>query len=133
MQSPPFPRYLVLLGPNILLNTMFSNTLSFLSSRNFGDQVSHPYKTIGKIIVLCISIFKFLDGSLLTWYYTKIPYIIHNSHKTILLQIASKLTARYIDNFYKAVQNIQIPTTPSTICGFYLILFVFYIFYLILY
>ena len=30
-----------LLGPNILLNTMFSNTLSFLSSRN--DQVSHPY------------------------------------------------------------------------------------------
>ena len=34
MQSPPFPRYLSLLGPNILLNTLFSNTLSFLSSRN---------------------------------------------------------------------------------------------------
>ena len=33
-----------LLGPNILLNTMFSNTLSFLSSRNVSDQVSHPYK-----------------------------------------------------------------------------------------
>ena len=31
-----------LLGPNILLNTMFSNTLSFLSSRNVNDQVSHP-------------------------------------------------------------------------------------------
>ena len=31
-----------LLGPNILLNTMFSNTLSFLSSRNVSDQVSHP-------------------------------------------------------------------------------------------
>ena len=30
-----------LLGPNILLNTMFSNTLSFFSSRNFSDQVSH--------------------------------------------------------------------------------------------
>ena len=28
-----------LLGPNILLNTMFSNTLSFLSSRNVNDQV----------------------------------------------------------------------------------------------
>ena len=27
-----------LLGPNILLNTMFSNTLSFLSSRNVNDQ-----------------------------------------------------------------------------------------------
>ena len=31
-----------LLCPNILLNTMFSNTLSFLSSRNINDQVSHP-------------------------------------------------------------------------------------------
>ena len=44
-----------LLGPNILLNTMFSNTLSFLSSRNVSDQVSHPYKTTDKIIVICIS------------------------------------------------------------------------------
>ena len=38
-----------LLGPNILLNTVFSNTLCFLSSRNFNDQASHPYKTTGKI------------------------------------------------------------------------------------
>ena len=37
-----------LLGPNILLNTIFSNTLSFLSSLNVSDQVSHPYKTTGK-------------------------------------------------------------------------------------
>ena len=36
-----------LLGPNILLNTIFSNTLSFLSSRRVNDQVSHPYKTKG--------------------------------------------------------------------------------------
>ena len=34
-----------LLGPNILLNTIFSNILSFLSSLNVSDQVSHPYKT----------------------------------------------------------------------------------------
>ena len=53
-----------LLGPNILLNTMFSNTLGFLSSRNVSDQVSHPYKTTGKIIVLYILIFKFLDNNL---------------------------------------------------------------------
>ena len=43
-----------LLGSNILLNTIFSNTLSFLSSRNVNDQVSHPYKTTGKIVVLYI-------------------------------------------------------------------------------
>ena len=34
-----------LLGPNSLLNNMFSNTLSFLSTRNVNDQVSYPYKT----------------------------------------------------------------------------------------
>ena len=45
-----------LLGPNILLNTVISNTLSFLSTRNVSDQTSHPYKTTGKIIVLYILI-----------------------------------------------------------------------------
>ena len=44
-----------LLGPNILLNTMFSNTLTFLSSHNVNYQVPHPYKTTRKIIVLYIS------------------------------------------------------------------------------
>ena len=46
-----------LLGPNILFNTMFSNTLSYLSSRNVNDQVSYPYKTTGKIIILYIYIY----------------------------------------------------------------------------
>jgi len=53
-----------LLSPNILLNTIFSNTLSFLSSRNVSDQVSHPYKTTGKIIVLYILILNFW---IVTW------------------------------------------------------------------
>jgi hypothetical protein len=61
-----FFHYLVtssLLGPNILLNTVFSNTLCLLSSLHISDQVSHPYKTIGKIIFLCILIFKCLDSN----------------------------------------------------------------------
>jgi len=49
-----------LLGPNIL-STLVSNTLSLRSSLNFSDQVSHPYKTTGKIIVLYVLIFVFLD------------------------------------------------------------------------
>jgi hypothetical protein len=50
-----------LLGPNILLSTLFSNTLTLRSSLYVTDQVSHPYKITGKIIVLCILIFMFLD------------------------------------------------------------------------
>jgi hypothetical protein len=41
-----FPVTSPLLGPNILLNTLFSNTLSLRCSLNVSDQLSHPYKTI---------------------------------------------------------------------------------------
>jgi len=53
-----------LLGPDILLNTLFSNTLSLRSSLSVSDQVAHPYKTTGKIIVLHTLIFKLLDSKL---------------------------------------------------------------------
>jgi len=51
------------LGPNILLSTLFSHTLSLCSSLNVSDQVSRPYTTC-KIIVLYILILKFLDSKL---------------------------------------------------------------------
>ena len=38
-----------LLGPNVFIKTRYSNTLNPCSSLTFCDQVSHPYKTTGKI------------------------------------------------------------------------------------
>jgi hypothetical protein len=51
-----------LFGPNILLSTLFPNTLSLCSSLNVRDQVSHSIRTTGKLIVLYILIFTYLDS-----------------------------------------------------------------------
>ena len=53
-----------LLASNIFLNTLFSNTLNLRSSLDVSDQVAHPYKTTGRIIVFYFLIFKFLDSEL---------------------------------------------------------------------
>jgi len=53
-----------LLDPNIFLITLFSDMLSLPSFLGVNDQVSHPYKTKGKIIVLWILIVVFLDSEL---------------------------------------------------------------------
>ena len=53
-----------LLRRNILLNTLFSDTFSLRSSLSVSDQVSHPYKTTGKIIFLYILNLIFLDSYL---------------------------------------------------------------------
>jgi hypothetical protein len=45
------------LGPNTLFNPLFSNILNLHSSLYVSD-VSHPYRTTGKIIVVYILIFK---------------------------------------------------------------------------
>jgi len=58
------PVTLSLLSPNILLSTLFSNTLSLRSSLNVSNRASHPYKTTGKIRVPYILIFLSLDSKL---------------------------------------------------------------------
>jgi hypothetical protein len=62
MQFSPTTHYFILFRPNILLSTLFSNTLSLCSFLNVRDQVSHPYRTIDKITVSNILIFKCLDS-----------------------------------------------------------------------
>jgi hypothetical protein len=52
------------LGTNILINTIFSDTLNLSYSLNVSNHVSHPYKITGNIIVLYILIFIFLDSRL---------------------------------------------------------------------
>jgi len=58
------PVTLSLLGPDIFLNTLFFKTFSLCNSLHVRDQVSHPYKTAAKIILLCILICIFLDRKL---------------------------------------------------------------------
>jgi hypothetical protein len=58
LHSPANPS---VLGPNILLSTLFSNTFNPLLSLNVSNQVSHPYKTTCKMIVLYILILIYLD------------------------------------------------------------------------
>ena len=72
-----------LLGPNILLNTLFSNILSQRSCLNVSVQVSHPYKTTGKTIVLYHFIFTFLDTKL------KAKDSVPNDSKHSLISICS--------------------------------------------
>jgi hypothetical protein len=54
MQLSPTSYHFIPFGPNILLSTLFSNTLSLCSSLNVRDQVSHPYRTTGHInAIIC--------------------------------------------------------------------------------
>jgi hypothetical protein len=71
MQFLPTSHHLSLFGPNILISTLYLNTITLCSSLNVRDQVSYLYRNTGKIIILYILIFTFLDS-----------LVSHLSHKT---------------------------------------------------
>jgi hypothetical protein len=49
------------LGPYVLLSTLFSDTPSLGSTLIVRDEGSPPYQTAGRVIVLYIVIFTYLD------------------------------------------------------------------------
>jgi hypothetical protein len=51
-----------LLGPNIVLRTLFSSPLSLCSFLHVRDHVSHPFETTARIMVLYMLTFTFLDS-----------------------------------------------------------------------
>jgi hypothetical protein len=61
MQSSPASYHFSLLGPNILLSNLLSNTINHCFSLIVREKVSHPYKTTGKIMILYILIFELLE------------------------------------------------------------------------
>jgi len=48
--SSPLPYFLIPLGQNIFLSTLFSKALSLYSSLIVKDQVSHPHKSTGQTV-----------------------------------------------------------------------------------
>jgi hypothetical protein len=56
MQSSPASAASSLLGPNILLSTLFSHTLNLYSALCVRDQVSHPYKKQVNYSFVCFNL-----------------------------------------------------------------------------
>jgi hypothetical protein len=94
-----------LLDPNILLSTLFSNTLSLRNSLNVSDHVSHPYRTTGKIIVLYFLIFKFLDSNLEVW--TPIAAIKHVENQMIDKLLCSSLGLTWSGTAYCSLPELH--------------------------
>jgi phosphate starvation-inducible membrane PsiE len=63
MQFSPTSYHFIPLRSIYLLSALFSNAYSLCSSLVVRDQVAHPYRTTGKIIVFYILIFRLFDSA----------------------------------------------------------------------
>jgi hypothetical protein len=61
MLSSPASRHFLPLRSKHAPSTLFSNTLNRCSSLSVTDKVTRPYKVTGKIMVLYVSVLKFLE------------------------------------------------------------------------
>ena len=105
-----------LLGPNMLLNTLFSNTLSLRSSLNVSDQVSHPYKTTGKIVVLHICVFNNTNNKINNNYLINVAIpSSHNLHSTMteMLQKHADLKKELIRKWQLKTAHIITLVSPT--------------------
>ena len=106
-EKKPLP----LLGPNFLLGALFSNTLSLRSSLNVIHQVSHPYKTTGKIMVLYILIF-YIYIYTHTHTHTHTHTRVYRHTRTILLDLCYVLSAVGIYSCFKTFNQMVLLRSP---------------------
>jgi hypothetical protein len=89
-----------LFGQNILFSTLFWNTLSLCSSHNVRGQVSQPYRTTDKIIVLGNLIFTFLHSRYEIRHENSSPkclqFRIHRSRSVCSPQVLTAMTMKMI-------------------------------------
>jgi hypothetical protein len=106
----------------MLLSTLFSNTLSLCASLNVREQVSHPYRTTGKITVVCILIVIFLDsrredkGPPFLWEANKIQFtVLKYCFLAELKRLPRFLDNRLTDGCEVVSLTRRPPFTPSAI------------------
>ena len=101
-----------LLYSNIHLSTLFSNTLSLRSSLNVSDQVTHPYKTIGKIIIL----YRIIAS--ISWHQSALNFFLHHCLPNLQISLLVALHKACYNNHTAYSLPTQCITFHCATCDF---------------